>query len=383
MKARRLFVLTVIFVTFTFGSNTFAQNSPQWHLPEGAKARLGKGTISEVQYSPDGTRLAVASAIGIWLYDAQTGEALDLLTGHTDLVRSVSFSPDGNTIASGSRDETVRLWDTNTGRNIRTLTGHTATVFSVAFPPDGNTIASGSADDTVRLWDANTGRNIRTLTAHTNWVESVAFSPDGSTLASASWDGTVLLWELMPSATTNAIVSLSPASVQSPAIGEQLTLALKIADGENVAGYQATVAFDTSALRYVSSANADYLPSGAFFIPPIAQGNTVTLAASSLAGESEGDGTLATVTFEVVAVKASTVRLSEVLLTDSAGGSSVPQIENAEITEPPQLPEDVNKDGVVNIIDLTLVASNFGKTGDNVADVNGDGVVNIIERVFG
>ena len=105
----------------------------------------------------------------------------------------------------------------------------------------------------------------------------------------------------------------------------------------------------------------------------------MTLAASFLTGETMGDGTLATITFEVVAVKASTVSLSDVLLTDSAGGSSVPQIENAEITEPPQLPEDVNKDGVVNIIDLTLVASNFGKTGQNAADVNGDGVVNIID----
>ena len=67
------------------------------------------------------------------------------------------------------------------------------------------------------------------------------------------------------------------------------------------------------------------------------------------------------------------------LLTDSSGSSSVPQIENAEITEPSQLPEDVNQDGVVNIIDLTLVASNFGKTGSNDADVNSDGVVNIID----
>ena len=105
----------------------------------------------------------------------------------------------------------------------------------------------------------------------------------------------------------------------------------------------------------------------------------MTLAASSLAGEGSGDGTLATLTFEGVVVKPSTVQLTNVLLTDSSGGSSVPQTENAEITEPPQLPADVNKDGIVNIIDLTLVASNFGKTRPNAADVNGDGVVNIID----
>ncbi len=180
----------------------------------------------------------------------------------------------------------------------------------------------------------------------------------------------------------NTTVRLSPVRVQSPAIGEQLMFSVNIANGEDVAGYQATVQFDTTTLRYVESANGDYLPAGAFFIPPIVDGNTVTLAASSLTRETMGDGTLATLTFEVVAVKASTVRLSDVLLTDSTGGSSVPQIENAEITESSLLPEDVNEDGVVNIIDLTLVASNFGKQGTNDADVNGDGVVNIIDLML-
>ena len=90
--------------------NAFAQDYTQLSLPKGAKARLGKGSINEVAYSPDSTRLAVASSIGIWIYNAQTGEELDLLTGHTSLVHSVSFSPDGNTIASGSWDGTVLLW---------------------------------------------------------------------------------------------------------------------------------------------------------------------------------------------------------------------------------------------------------------------------------
>ena len=176
-----------------------------------------------------------------------------------------------------------------------------------------------------------------------------------------------------------ATVSLMPQTVASPAIGEQLTFLLNITGGENVAGYQATVEFDTSALRYVESASGDYLPAGAFFIPPVVEGNTVMISGTSLAGENSRDGTLATLTFEVVAAKASTVNLSNMLLTDSAGSSATPQVEGAEITEPPQLAEDVNNDGIVNIIDLTFVASNFGKTGQNDADVNGDGVVNIVD----
>ena len=177
-------------------------------------------------------------------------------------------------------------------------------------------------------------------------------------------------------------VRLLPASVQSPNIGQQLKLSLKIANGKNVAGYQATVSFDTTALHYVGSSNGDYLPAGAYVLSPILTDNTLTLASTSLSGESKGDGTLATLTFEVVAVKASTVSLSDVLLTNGSGGSSIPQTENAEITEPthtmPKL-ADVNKDGVVNIIDLALVAANFGKNGENAADVNSDGVVNIVD----
>ena len=130
---------------------------------------------------------------------------------------------------------------------------------------------------------------------------------------------------------TTVRISLGPVS--SPARGERFTLPLIITAGENVAGYQATVRFDATALEYVQSANGDYLPDGAFFIPAVVDGNSVTLAASSLAGESNGDGTLATITFEVLAVKASTLRLPDVLLTDGAGGSSRPQVETTQITE--------------------------------------------------
>ena len=343
------------------------------------------GWVFSVSFSPDGRTLASGSYDNtIRLWDGVTGEHQQTLTGHTDYVTSVSFSPDGGTLASGggNQDHTIRLWAGVTGEHRQTLTGHTESVWSVSFSPDGRTLASGSLDSTIRLWDGVTGEHQQTLTGHTDRVYSVSFSPDGRTLASGSRDHTVRLWELTPSPTTNATVSITPSPVSSPAIGEQLTLSLTIANGEKVAGYQATVQFDTSALRYVESANGAYLPTGAFFGPPVVSGNKVTLAATSLSGESNGNGTLATLTFEVITVKASTLTLSEVILSDNAGKSSRPRVEAGQVTEPPQLEGDVNADNVVNILDLVLVGSNLGKTGQNDADVNGDGVVNIQDLVL-
>ena len=135
--------VTLLMLFVLFPLSTFAQDYTRLGLPEGAKARLGKGHITgNITYSPDGTRLAMASSIGIWIYDAHTGEELALLTGHTEAVSGVSFSPNGSTLASGSWDYTVRLWDANTGAHLHTLNGHTRDVSSVSFSPDSSTLAS-------------------------------------------------------------------------------------------------------------------------------------------------------------------------------------------------------------------------------------------------
>ena len=138
MKSTPFFILTVLVIFGLFSLNIFAQDYTQWSLPEGAKARLGKGQMSgDIAYSPDGTRLAVVSSIGIWLYDTETHQEIAMLTGPPEYVRGISFSPDGRTVVSGSSDETVRLWDAVTGEEKATLSGHTGFVKSISFSPDG------------------------------------------------------------------------------------------------------------------------------------------------------------------------------------------------------------------------------------------------------
>ena len=148
--------------------------------------------VYSVAWSPDGTTLASTSAdTTVRLWNAN-GTFIKELTGHTEGIHSVAWSPDGATLASPSGDGTVRLWNAD-GTFIKELTGHTGSVYFVAWSPDGATLASASGDTTVLLWSAD-GTFIKELIGHTNSVRSVAWSPDGATLASTSVDTTVRLW---------------------------------------------------------------------------------------------------------------------------------------------------------------------------------------------
>jgi WD40 repeat protein len=153
------------------------------------------GGVSSVTYSPDGTRIATGSPDHtVRLWDAKTGLPIGQPLHDNATVTTVAFSPDGTRIASGNEDKTVRLWDAETGQPIGQPLHDNATVTTVAFSPDGTRIASGSAGNTVRLWNAETGQPIGQPLPHGGAVTTVAFSPDGTRIATGSHDKMVRLW---------------------------------------------------------------------------------------------------------------------------------------------------------------------------------------------
>ena len=151
--------------------------------------------VSSVAFSPHGKHLASGSKDEtIKLWDTASGRELFTLKGHTDEVHFVAFSPDGKRLASGSKDETIKLWDTATGRELLTLKGHSGTVHSVAFSPDGKRLVSWGQGDTIKLWDAATGSELLTRKGHSDWAFYVAsLSPDGRRLALGDGNKTIVL----------------------------------------------------------------------------------------------------------------------------------------------------------------------------------------------
>ena len=151
---------------------------------------------TSVTFSTDGRLLAASDNDMVSVWDLEERELVNFLVDHGDSVTSVAFSSEGNVLASGSKDKTIKLWDSEQGEVKQTLSDDTQEITCLVFSPDGRVLASGSADKAVKLWDSEQGELKHTLLDHIYDVTSVAFSPDGKLLASGSHDGKVNLWDV-------------------------------------------------------------------------------------------------------------------------------------------------------------------------------------------
>ena len=151
-----------------------------------------------------------------------------------------------------------------------------------------------------------------------------------------------------------AVISVNPATLESPMIGEELTISLDITGGVNVAGYQVTVSFDPTALRFISSENGGYLPAGALTVPPLVKDDSVTVAAVAIGVSTpKKEGTLARVTFEVVSVKSSNIVLTNVILSNINSDELPKSTADGMITAP-------DSTEVFSIADIVLIIDSSG-----------------------
>lgn len=173
-----------------------------WNVKTGLVVRTlnpvhSKKSVKALAVSPNGEILASGGDDNtIRLWDLKNGRRMLTITAHSNGVNAIAFSRDGQTIASGSDDKTVRLWNTKTGGRLLTLSGHGGGVNAIAFSQDGQILASGSEDNTVRLWNVKNGDVRRILAGHGQAVNAVAFSPNGQVVASGSSDNTIRLWNV-------------------------------------------------------------------------------------------------------------------------------------------------------------------------------------------
>ena len=225
--------------------------------------------VRGVTWTPDGQTMISGAGDGTVRFWRADGTLLRTISGRTFAVTSVAVSPDGGQLAVGAdgTSNQVQIWRID-GTLVATLVGHTDNVAMVAWSPDSRTLATASSDRTVRLWTA-AGQPLRTLTGHGDIVQNVAWSPDGQRLVSASWDRTLRIWskdgDLLATLTghTKSVygVAWSPDGATIASASEDMTVRLWTAAGQPIA----TLTGHTAAVSCVVwSPDGRTLASGAF-----------------------------------------------------------------------------------------------------------------------
>jgi WD40 repeat protein/Cdc6-like AAA superfamily ATPase len=159
---------------------------------------LGVGNIS---LSPDGSFFASQGGDDkLILWNADSGTIIAEIAGHSKsetwgrAIWDYAISPDSMRVVTAGDDKLLKIWNVHNGAELAVLKGHSDRVTDCVFSPDGKMVISASQDNSLRIWDSNSGQHIVTLAGHTNLVHKCAINPDGSLIASASEDGTIKIW---------------------------------------------------------------------------------------------------------------------------------------------------------------------------------------------
>lgn len=174
-----------------------AQDNTKVGFPEGAIARLGKGGINIMRFSPDGTRLAVGTDIGVWLYDVPHGKETALFTHPNGQVNAIAFSTDGKILASGGfNNPIIQLWDLDTDSQLSTLTlpEEIQSISTLTFGKNNTILISLDQSGNITYWDVNTHKKVLDIVTEPSSYDAVAVSKDGSTFATGDRHGIIQLW---------------------------------------------------------------------------------------------------------------------------------------------------------------------------------------------
>ena len=195
MKTGQLLCI-ILLLTLGILLNGFTQDNTKVGLPEGAIARLGKGGINLMRFSPDSTRLAVGTDIGVWLYDVPDGKEMALFTEHPGQVNALAFSTDGKILASGGfNNPTIQLWDLDTDSQRSTLTSEEIqSISTLTFAKDDAILISLDQSGNINYWDVDTHQKVLDIVTEPLSYDAVAVSTDGSTFATGDRHGIIRLW---------------------------------------------------------------------------------------------------------------------------------------------------------------------------------------------
>ncbi len=230
MKTKLLLTILVLLILFvTYNPTIFSQDYTQLNLPEDAKARLGKGTVLDIQLSPDGNRLAISSTTGVWLYDVSiNARHTHLIRFDTQYTSKIAFSPDSETLATSGYDKTIRFWNADTGEQRLKFDTPDGPFRSMKFSPDSKTLISQNWNGVVWIWNVTNGEQLATLNPnlpklshrkYRNWrraIDTYVYKTGDTLFAVGKKDGTIGIRNAKTDRETQTLTTVTTDSTALP-----------------------------------------------------------------------------------------------------------------------------------------------------------------------